>query len=94
MKKLKGLQIVGYFSFTTKKIYQTIEDCKFATIEAKNKIKAIKDNTIELINWVKDSLLIVFKMKPSFNRWATIGSYKAMIKDLKFSDYHEFTNLC
>ena len=92
--KLKGLTIIGYFSFTTKEIYQTIDECKLATIDAKNKIKAIKQNTNELINWVKDSLKSVFKMKPSFKRWATIGAYKAIIKDLKFTDYHEFINLC
>jgi hypothetical protein len=91
--KLKGLKIVGYFSFETKNVYETKEQLNAAVERYKSICSDIKQKSIDLLNWVKKGFQDVLKMKPSFKRWATILTYKAMIKDLKFNEYHEFRTL-
>ena len=87
------IKTIGFFSFATKKIYSTIEECKAATSQFNELKKSVKQNTQSLINWVKDGLKDTLKQKPSFKRWATIATYKAIIKDLIFNDWHENINL-
>lgn len=87
------IKTIGYFSFATKKIYSTIVECKNATMKFNEVKNSIKENTQSLINWVKDGLKDTLKQKPSFKRWATIATYKAIIKDLIFNDWHENINL-